>query len=293
MTTHTTLHRNPLMRDTRRWLNVAVAATVWTIGAPASAGGQPAAQSTARYQAILAEQNLMIPTRDGVRMATDIYRPARNGVPVTEKLPVLLNRTPYDKTGLAAQARFFAERGYVVAVQDIRGRYKSEGTYSKLQAIGAEDGYDVIQYLGKLPYSTGQVGTWGTSYAAHMQAGAAQLNPSAMKTAVINQGGMPNAWDHGVRYRGTYELGRQPRGRGPRCAPTRARPRCASCSIPRKWRTGTTCSRCGADRTPCRRSRRASRSGTCSGTNMPTTMTTGSRRCSTGRSTIRRRPTSR
>lgn len=209
MTSLPTHHRSPLMRLTRRWLNVAVAATVWTIGAPASAGGQPAAQSTARYQAILAEQNLMIPTRDGVRMATDIYRPARNGVPVTEKLPVLLNRTPYDKTGLAAQARFFAERGYVVAVQDIRGRYKSEGTYSKLQAIGAEDGYDVIQYLGKLPYGTGQVGTWGTSYAAHMQAGAAQLNPSAMKTAVINQGGMPNAWDHGVRYRGTYELGRQ------------------------------------------------------------------------------------
>lgn len=167
------------------------------------------AQTPAKYEAVLAEQNLMIPMRDGVRMATDIYRPGRNGAALNEKFPVLLNRTPYNKTSLATQARWFAEHGYVVAVQDIRGRYKSEGSYSKLQAIGAEDGYDAIQYLAKLSYTTGQVGMWGTSYAAHMQAGAAQMNPPALRTVVINQGGLSNAWDHGVRYRGTYELGRQ------------------------------------------------------------------------------------
>jgi putative CocE/NonD family hydrolase len=110
---------------------------------------------------------------------------------------------------MAKDAAYFARHGYVVAVQDIRGRYASEGTYSKLQAVEAEDGYDAVQWLAKRPYANGDVGMWGTSYAAHTQAGAAQLHPPALRTAVINMGGMPNAWDHGVRYRGTYELGRQ------------------------------------------------------------------------------------
>ena len=56
------------------------------------------AQAPAPYGSILAERNLMIPTRDGKRMATDVYRPARNGVAVNERFPVLLQRTPYDKT---------------------------------------------------------------------------------------------------------------------------------------------------------------------------------------------------
>jgi putative CocE/NonD family hydrolase len=167
------------------------------------------AQSTPPYEAVLAERDLMIPTRDGTRMATDIYRPARNGVVVNERFPILLQRTPYDKTGTQRTAELFARHGYVVVVQDIRGRYKSEGVYSKLQPEGAPDAFDVMAYLAKLPYGNGQIGTWGTSYSAHTQAGAAIMNPPAMKTAVLNQGGMPNAWDHGVRYRGTYEMGRQ------------------------------------------------------------------------------------
>lgn len=168
-----------------------------------------AAQAPARYEAVLAEHNLMIPTRDGKRMATDIYRPARNGVPVNERFPILLDRTPYDKGASQKQAEYFTQHGYVVAVQDIRGRYKSEGKFLKVQPADATDGYDVIEWLAKQPYSNGSVGMWGTSFAAHMQAGAAQLHPPALKTLVINMGGMSNAWDHGVRYRGTYEMGRQ------------------------------------------------------------------------------------
>ena len=168
-----------------------------------------APSSPKQYDAVLAERNVMIPTRDGKRMATDIWRPARNGVPVNEAFPLLFNRTPYDKTGLAAQAQFFAERGYVVATQDIRGRYKSEGMFAKVQPKDATDGFDVIEWLAKQSYTNGQIGMWGTSFAAHMEAGAAILHPAALKTAVINMGGMSNAWDHGVRYRGTYEMGRQ------------------------------------------------------------------------------------
>lgn len=165
--------------------------------------------SPKQYEALKVGTDVMIPTRDGKRMATDIYRPARNGVPIAERLPVLLNRTPYNKTSLAEQAVFYAERGYVVALQDSRGRYKSEGAFSKVQPIDATDGYDVIEWLAKQPYANGTVGMWGTSFAAHMQAGAAQYRPPSLKALLINMGGMSNGWDHGVRHRGTYEMGRQ------------------------------------------------------------------------------------
>jgi len=189
-----------------RLRSVALAATLSLLAPPA----RPAiAQAAPAYDAVLAERNLMIPMRDGKRMATDVYRPARNGAPVAERFPVLLERTPYDKTASKARAEYFARHGYVVAVQDLRGRYKSEGIFLKVQPADATDGYDTIEWLAKQPYSNGAVGMWGTSFAAHTQAGAAQLHPPALKTAVINMGGMSNAWDHGVRYRGTYEMGRQ------------------------------------------------------------------------------------
>ena len=165
--------------------------------------------SAKQFDAVLAERDVMMTTRDGKRMATDIFRPARNGVPVPGRFPVLLNRTPYSKTGLHSQAQWFAERGYVVAVQDARGRYNSEGIFLKVQPLDATDSYDAVEWLTKQPWSSGAVGMWGTSFSAHMGAGAAQLNPPGLKAMVLNMGGMSNAWDHGVRFRGTYEMGRQ------------------------------------------------------------------------------------
>ena len=165
--------------------------------------------SPKQYDAIRVATDLMIPTRDGKRMATDLYRPGRDGVPVDGRFPVLLNRTPYNKGSLHEQAVFYAERGYVVALQDTRGRYRSEGVFSKVQPIDATDGYDVIEWLAAQPYSTGKVGMWGTSFSAHMQAGAAQYDPPSLQALVLNMGGMSNGWDHGVRFRGTYEMGRQ------------------------------------------------------------------------------------
>ena len=164
---------------------------------------------TAPEEAVLAERNVMITMRDGKRMATDVYRPTRNGAAISERLPVLLQRTPYDKSKTQVNAEYLARHGYVVAVQDTRGRYRSEGKFLKVQPIDATDGYDTIEWLAKQPYANGSVGMWGTSFAAHMEAGAAQLHPPSLKTIVVNMGGMSNAWDHGVRYRGTYEMGRQ------------------------------------------------------------------------------------
>ncbi len=153
------------------------------------------------------EENLMVPMRDGVRLATDIYRPSRGGVPLEERLPVLLQRTPYGKTGssLVESALSFAANGYVVALQDVRGTYASEGVFTKYIGEG-QDGYDTIEYLAKLPYSNGKVGMWGTSYAAHVQANAAKLSPPALATIVLNMGGMSNGWDHKVRNHGAFEL---------------------------------------------------------------------------------------
>jgi putative CocE/NonD family hydrolase len=169
-----------------------------------------APQSDGAYD-VVREEGIMVPMRDGVRLWTDIYRPARNGVAVTERLPVLLQRTPYvmNEGSLVRQARFFAQHGYVVALQNVRGRYKSEGTFVKYDARGAADAFDTIGWLAKLPYSDGQVGMWGTSYGAHTQAEAAKTNPPALRTLLLNEGGLSNAWDNAVRHGGAFELGRE------------------------------------------------------------------------------------
>ena len=160
---------------------------------------------------IAASYNVMIPTRDGVRLATDIYRPATDNVPVREPLPVVLTRSPYskDRARDVALARHLVRHGYVAAIQDIRGRYASEGEFTKYSALDASDGYDTIEWLARQPYSDGRVGMWGTSYAAHAQADAAKLNPPALRAMLLNQGGISDAWDNAVRHGGAFELGRE------------------------------------------------------------------------------------
>lgn len=164
-------------------------------------------QNQPPYQAVLFQVDLMIPMRDGVRLAADVYRPARDGKAVEEKFPILLQRTPYDKKGarLVEQAEYFASHGYVVVLQDCRGRYRSEGTFTKYIGEG-QDGYDTVEWLAALPYGNGSVGMWGTSYASHVQANAAKLRPPHLKTIVVNMGGIYDGWDHKVRNHGAFEL---------------------------------------------------------------------------------------
>ena len=94
-------------------------------------------------------------------------------------------------------------------LQDIRGLYKSEGTFSKYDEVTARDGYDTIDWIGALPYTDGQVGMWGTSYGAHTQADAAKTNPANLRTLVLNFGGLHNGWEIKVRNHGAFELGQQ------------------------------------------------------------------------------------
>jgi len=70
---------------------------------------------------IVVSKNVMVTMRDSVRLATDIYRPAVNGLPAPGKLPVILERTPYNKDGIESWARYFVPRGYVAVGQDVRG----------------------------------------------------------------------------------------------------------------------------------------------------------------------------
>ena len=163
--------------------------------------------ATPLFQPFLFEKDLMIPMSDGTRLATDIYRPAENGRPVERKLPVVLQRTPYNKRNarLIAQAEYFSTHGYVAVLQDCRGRYGSEGVFTKYMDE-PQDGFDTVAWISRLPFCDGKVGMWGLSYGAHVQACAAKLAPPNLSTIVVNMGGTSNGWDHSVRNHGAFAL---------------------------------------------------------------------------------------
>ena len=188
-----------------------IAACGGDAGQDAAGGAMAEAAGRGPYDALQTETDLMVEMRDGVRLATDVYRPSREYEPVDERLPVLLHRTPYDKTsrGLVDQARWFATHGYVVVLQDTRGLYASEGSFSKYHEFDAPDGYDTIEWITGLDYAEPAVGMWGTSYGAHTQADAAKLDPPGLKTLVLTMGGLSDSWTHKVRNHGALELGQQ------------------------------------------------------------------------------------
>jgi putative CocE/NonD family hydrolase len=131
---------------------------------------------------IVVAKDVLVPMRDGIRLATDLYRPAREGEPEPGAFPTLLCRTPYDKTDrrYTEIADFFVPRGYVVALQDIRDRHRSEGTgeyFHTATPHEGEDGYDTIEWLASRPWSNGRVGMVGSSYAAITQVRAALARP--------------------------------------------------------------------------------------------------------------------
>ena len=164
--------------------------------------------------------DVMITMRDGVRLATDIYRPAIDGRPIDTPLPVLLERTPYDKLGTNHGDRTrddptprskpelavdFARGGYVVALQDCRGRYGSEGVFEKYLNEGP-DGVDTIAWLAKQPWCDGRVATLGLSYGAHVQSALACLAPPALAAMFLDSGGFSSAFHSGIRQGGAFEL---------------------------------------------------------------------------------------
>ncbi|MBT9310800.1 CocE/NonD family hydrolase [Leptothoe kymatousa] len=118
-------------------------------------------------------------TRDGVRLDADVYCPEGDG-----PWPVLLMRQPYGReiasTVVYAHPTWYAAQGYIVVIQDVRGRGTSGGDF-KLFAHEVNDGYDTVQWAAQLPNSNGQVGMYGFSYQGMTQLYAAQAKPSALK----------------------------------------------------------------------------------------------------------------
>ena len=138
------------------------------------------------------ERSVMVPMRDGARLSPDIYFPEG----IQEKLPVILVRTPYNKKGWRESepghhyhaAYMFAGQGYVVAVQDCRGKFESEGTFI-ISAADTMDGYDAVTWAATQPWSNGNVGTYGCSYLGENQIEMAKLKNPHLKAMIPQAAG--------------------------------------------------------------------------------------------------------
>lgn len=127
--------------------------------------------ASADHYEVAIEHSVPVKMRDGVLLRADIYRPKAEG-----KFPVLLQRTPYDKRGELDFGLNAAARGYVVVIQDVRGRYSSDGEWYPFK-YESQDGYDTVEWAAALPYSNGKVGMFGGSYVGATQMLAAIAAP--------------------------------------------------------------------------------------------------------------------
>jgi len=151
-------------RTTSRWWPVLASTAVLVTLAPLARAAEPGPLP------VTVETRVKVPMRDGVNLIVDIYRPRAEG-----RYPVLLQRTPYDRRD-PATGLVLASHGYVVVLQDTRGRFDSEGEFRPFQNEAA-DGYDTVEWAAALPYSTGKVGMWGGSYVGATQMLAAMAHP--------------------------------------------------------------------------------------------------------------------
>ena len=169
---------------------------------------------------MILESDVKVRMRDGIRLATDIYRPAKGGKALPGAFPVILERTPYGRNVVsrselsvaeptpksrAEVAHFFVKQGYVVIYQDCRGRYGSEGAFVKYLSDGA-DGYDCCAWIVKQSWCNGKIGTKGLSYAAHTQGALGCANPPGVVAMFLDSGGFSNAYQGGIRQGGAFEM---------------------------------------------------------------------------------------
>lgn len=159
---------------------------------------------------VILSKNVMVAMRDGVRLATDVFRPARDGEFVAGTFPTILCRTSYDKSAqrYVDYADYFTPRGYVVVLQDVRGRYRSEGMGQYRHTANPHegpDGYDTVEWIAAQAWSNGNVGTVGSSYPAVMQLQMALYRPPHL--AAIWPDVCPiNMYDHQSRTGGAMAM---------------------------------------------------------------------------------------
>jgi putative CocE/NonD family hydrolase len=141
-----------------------------------------AAQRQPPFQ-VHSHKDVIVAMRDGVQLATDVYRPARDGTPLEGRFPVILTRTPYDKSGNTSTAEFYARHGYIFVAQDTRGRYKSDGVWHWLTDDGP-DGVDTARWIADQPWSNGKIGMIGTSYVGGTQHALAMEGSPYLKSVI-------------------------------------------------------------------------------------------------------------
>ncbi|HTJ87443.1 MAG TPA: CocE/NonD family hydrolase [Terriglobales bacterium] len=152
-----------------------------TLAGAANSQSEPSHATSPKIEVVV-QHDVPMKTRDGVTLFADIYRPDTPG-----KFPVILMRTPYDKNvGWAVSPAYqMVRRGYVVVIQDVRGRYTSEGEWYPFRHEQA-DGYDTVEWVAALPYSNGKVGMIGASYVGATQMLAAIAQPPHLTAIAPN-----------------------------------------------------------------------------------------------------------
>lgn len=140
-------------------------------------------------QPFLFDANVMVPMRDGVKLAANIWRPKAEG-----RYPVILLRTPYGKMAEKwDEVKHYTAAGYVMVTQDCRGRGKSEGTWDPFR-YDVEDGFDTQEWVGQQPWCNGEIGTGGGSYVGWTQ-WAPAANASKYLKAMVPVVPFDNAYD--------------------------------------------------------------------------------------------------
>ncbi|WP_265592970.1 CocE/NonD family hydrolase [Verrucomicrobium sp. BvORR034] len=164
----------------------------------------PVGAETPQDPKIELKANIMVPMRDGIKLATDVYLPAVASGQQQERLPVILSRIPYNKDGAKKAGNYFASHGYAFVAQDTRGRYGSEGVWKFLTDDGV-DGKDCAAWIGKQPWSNGHIGMIGTSYVGGTQHTMALADVPELAT-VIPVDAASNMGRQSMRNAGAFEM---------------------------------------------------------------------------------------
>lgn len=141
-----------------------------------------------QYDSVV-ERDIGVAMDDGAVLYLDVYRPALKGEAVDGAWPVLLERSPYnkDRMSYSIAGRYFAQRGYVYVIQDVRGRWSSDGEFEFLRNE-ADDGLTTMQWLAEQPWCGDRIGTLGISYTTATQQALAVRNPPKLATQVLFDG---------------------------------------------------------------------------------------------------------
>lgn len=167
---------------------------------------QPFEGSCRQYDCTI-ERQIGVVMADGATLYHDVYRPALDGEAVTGQWPVLVERSPYNKDRLSHSitGRYFAQRGYVYVIQDVRGRWASDGAFAFLRNE-ADDGFDTLQWIAAQPWCGDRIGTLGISYTTATQQALAVRHPPKLATQALYDGPY-NYFRQTMRHGGACEYG--------------------------------------------------------------------------------------